>query len=133
MKIIKMRYSIEPRDRIYVKGYGFLSFAKNMGKNLSNKYGQKLLDSAKKSTTDAIKTTSKRAIQKTVEATRDLIGNKIADKITSVSKESTKELPNNETKEEIERATPKKRNISPEERQQIITELRLVPKKDVYF
>ena len=44
MKIIKMRYSIEPRDRIYVKGYGFLSFAKNMGKNLSNKYGQKLLD-----------------------------------------------------------------------------------------
>ena len=44
---IKMRYSIEPRDRIYVKGYGFLSFAKNMGKNLINKYGQKLLDSAK--------------------------------------------------------------------------------------
>ena len=48
MKIIKMRYSIEPWDRIYLKGYGFLSFAKNMGKNLSNKYGQKLLDSAKK-------------------------------------------------------------------------------------
>ena len=38
-----MRYLIEPRDRIYVKGYGFLSFAKNIGKNLSNKYGQKLL------------------------------------------------------------------------------------------
>ena len=64
-----MRYSIEPRDRIYVKGYGFLSFAKNMGthatktaKNLSNKYGQKLLDNAKKSATDAIKTASKRAI-----------------------------------------------------------------------
>ena len=43
-----MRYSTELRDRIYVKGYGFLSFAKNMGKNLSDKYGQKLLDSAKK-------------------------------------------------------------------------------------
>ena len=57
-----MRYSVEPRDRICVKGYGFLSFAKNIGKNLSNKYGQKLLDSAKKSTTDAIKTTPKRAI-----------------------------------------------------------------------
>ena len=56
-----MRYSIEPRDRIHVKGYGFLSFAKNMGKSLSNKYGQKLLDSAKTSTTDAIKTASKRA------------------------------------------------------------------------
>ena len=58
-----MRYSIESRDRIYVKEYGFLSFTKNMGKNLSNKYGQKLLDSAKKSTKDAIKTASKRAIQ----------------------------------------------------------------------
>ena len=89
---IKMRYSIEPRDRIYVKGYGFLSFAKNMGKNLSNKYGQKLLDSAKKSTIDAIKTASKRAIQKTAPATGDLIGNKIVDKITSVSKKSPKEL-----------------------------------------
>ena len=33
-----MRYSIEPRDRRYVKEYGFLSFAKNIGKNLSNKY-----------------------------------------------------------------------------------------------
>ena len=49
-----MRYSIKPRGRIYVKGYGFLYFAKNMGKSLSNKYGQKLLDSAKKSTTDVI-------------------------------------------------------------------------------
>ena len=37
-----MRYSTEPRDRIYVKGYGFLSFAKNKGKNFSNKYGQKI-------------------------------------------------------------------------------------------
>ena len=59
-----MRYSIEQRDRIYVKEYGFLSFTKNMGKSLSNKHGRKLLNSAKKSTTDAIKTASKRAIQK---------------------------------------------------------------------
>ena len=50
-----MRYLTEPRDRIYVKEYGFLSFTRNMGKNLRNKYSQKLLDSAKKSTTDAIK------------------------------------------------------------------------------
>ena len=42
-----MRYSIKPWERTYVRGYGFLSFAKNMGKNLINKYGQKLLDSAK--------------------------------------------------------------------------------------
>ena len=90
MKIIKMRYSIEPRDRIYVKGYGVLSFA-NMGKNLSNKYGQKPFDSAKKSKADAIKTASKREIQKTAEATGDLIGSKIVDKITSASnKKSTK-------------------------------------------
>ena len=59
-----MRYSIEPKDRVYVKGYGFLSFAKNMGKNLSNKYGQKLLDSAKKSTTDAIKLLQKEQFKK---------------------------------------------------------------------
>ena len=57
-----------------------------MGKNLSNKNGQKLLNNGIAFTTDAIKTVSKRAIQKTAEATSDLIGNKIADKITSVSK-----------------------------------------------
>ena len=53
-----MRYSIEPKDRIYVKGYGFLSFAKNIVKNLSNKDDQKLLNSAKKLATVAIKTAS---------------------------------------------------------------------------
>ena len=91
-----MRYSIEPRDIIYVEGYGFLSFAKNMSKSLSNKYGQKLLHNAKNFTTDAIKTAPKRAIQKTAEVTGDLIGNKNADKITSVSKKkSVKELQNN--------------------------------------
>ena len=84
-----MRYSIEPRDRVYVKGYGFMSFAKNM----SNKYGKKLVDTAKKSAADAIKSASKRAIQKTAKATGDLVGNKIADKITSASKKSTKKLP----------------------------------------
>ena len=120
---MKIRYSIEPRDRIYVKEYGLLSFAKNMDKNLGSKYGQKLLDSAKKSTSDAIKTASKRAIQKTVEATGDLIWNKIADKTTSVSKKSSKELQNNEAPEEIK--IPKERYISPEKRQQIIDELRL--------
>ena len=121
-----MRYSVEPENRIYIKGYGFLSFAKNMGKNLSNKYGQKLLDTAKKSTTDAIKTASKRAIQKIAEATGNLIGNKITDKITSHSKNSSKELPKDETKVNIEKATTKKRYISPEERQKIIDELRRV-------
>ena len=105
-----------------------MSFAKNMGKNLSSKYGQKLLDSAKKFTTGVIKTASKSAIKKTLEATGDLIGNKIADKMTSVSKKSTKELQNNETEENRDSPndTPKKRYISPDERPQIIDELRLV-------
>ena len=86
MKIIKMRYSIKPKDRIYVTGYGFLSFAKNMGKSLSNRLGQKHFDSAKKYTTDAIKTAWKREIKKVAEWTGDFISNKIADKITSASK-----------------------------------------------
>ena len=81
---------------------GFLSFAKNMGTQLSSKYGQKLLDSAKKSTTDVIKTASKRAIQKTAEATDNLIGNKIAAKITSGSKKSSTCSQNNEANDESE-------------------------------
>ena len=64
---IKLEYSTEHKDRIYVKRYEFLSFTKNMGKNLSNRYNQKLVDRDKKSTTDTIKTGSKRAIQKTAE------------------------------------------------------------------
>ena len=116
-----MRCSIEPRNRIYVKGYGFMSFARSM----SNKYGKKLVDTTKKSATDAIKTASKRAIQKTAEATGDLIGNKIAHKITSISK---KKSDNNNNNDDVELTTPKKRYISPEERQQIIDELRLIPK-----
>ena len=55
----------------------------------------------------------------------DLIGNKIADKITSDSKKkSTKELLNDEREEDMEITAHKKRYISPEERQQIINELR---------
>ena len=80
-------------------------FAKNIGKNLSNEYGQKLIDSAKNSTADAIKTASKIKIQKTAEATGGLMENKIADKITSASKKSPKELQNDKT--ETGKARPK--------------------------
>ena len=66
-----MRYSVEPKFRKYVKGHGFLSFAKKIG----NKYGKKLMDTATKTGIDAAKTTSKRVVQKTAEATGDLIGN----------------------------------------------------------
>ena len=82
-----MRYSIEP------------------------KYSQKLLDSAKKSTTDLIKTASKREIERTAEATSDLIVHKIADKITYVSKKSSQST----VKCEVE--IPKERYISPKRRQ----------------
>ena len=111
-----------------------------MGKILSNKYGEKLLNSAKQSTIDAIKTASKRAIHKTAEATGDLIRNKVADIIPSVSKKNSatelhsKELhDNDEIKEDVEIDAPKKRCISPEERKQIIEEWRLVPKKCVWI
>ena len=99
-----------------------MSFARSV----SNKYGKKLVDTAKKSAADAIKTASKRAIQKTAEATGDLVGNKIADKITSISKKSTNKLL--AIDEDAELTTHKKRYISPKERQEIIDELKLVPK-----
>ena len=82
-----------------------------MGTHLSNKYSQKPLDSARKSTTDALKTASKRAIQKTTEATGDLIGNKMVDEITSASK-SYKKLHSQNNLDETD--IPKERYISPE-------------------
>ena len=110
--LYKMRYSIEPRDRIYVKGYGFMPFARSM----SNKFEKKLVDTAKKPTTDAIKPASKRAIQKTAEATGDLIGNKIADKITSISSNKKKSdnnsnsnNNNNNNNNNVKLTTPKKK------------------------
>ena len=74
------RYSVQARDRIFAKCYGFLSFAKNMGKtiskNLSGKHSQKILDHAKQSAIDALKTPSKRVIQKRAAAIGDVIGKK---------------------------------------------------------
>ena len=55
----------------------------NASKNLGGKYSQKLIDHAKQSATDALKTIPKRAIYKTIETTGDLIENKIADSKTS--------------------------------------------------
>ena len=106
-----MGYSIEPKFTKYVKGYGFLSFAKNFG----NKYGKKLMDTATKTRKNATKTASKRVVQKTAKATVDLIGNEIADKITSIGKPKEKQ-----EMKEIEEIY-----IPPEKRQQIIDDLRL--------
>ena len=100
-----MRHSLEPEYRKYVKGYGFLSFARNFwgkyGKNLMNtaiktgtnfnsKYGKKLTDTAIKTGKDFATIAGKKIVHKSAEATGDLIGNKIADKITSMGR--SKEL-----------------------------------------
>ena len=60
-----MRYSLEPKNRNYVQGYGFLLFAKIIGE----KYRKKLMDTATKTGIDAAKTASKRVIRKSSEAT----------------------------------------------------------------
>ena len=106
-----MRYSTEERFRKYVKGYGFLSLAKKFG----NKYGNKLMDTATKTGIDAAKTASKRVVQKTGEATGDLIEKKIADAITSIGKPKEKD----KTKEIEEIYVPL------EKTQQIIDDLKL--------
>ena len=103
------------------------NIGKNISKNLSGKYSpgmlamrQKLLDYGKKLATDALKTPSKRVIQKTSEVT----GDKIANRITKVSKNSQQN--NSETvTNEHDKEMLKKRYISSEERQEILDELRL--------
>ena len=128
-----MRYSIEPRERRYVKGYGFMSFARNFGnkygkklmntvKNFNSKYGKKVTDTAIKTGKDFATIDGKKIVHKSPEATGDLIGNEIADKITSASKKShNEEIQSNEVNNEI----PKERYISPKERQKLIDELKL--------
>ena len=76
-----MRYSIEPRERRYIKGYRFMSFARNF----SDKYSKSLMDKGIDVSKKFAKTAGKKILKET-KATGDLIGNKIADKITSASK-----------------------------------------------
>ena len=102
-----------------------MSFARNLGtyatkvaKNVRNKYGQKLGNSAKKSATDALKIAGKRAIQKTAESSGDLVDIFIADEITSISKTPTSEPHSNVVSNEI----PKERYISPQKRQKVVDE-----------
>ena len=104
-----MRYSIEPRERRYAKGYGFMSFARNF----SDKYSKSLMDLSKTFT----KTAGKKILKETAKATGDLIGNKIADKITT--------KPSKKSHDEVINGIPKERYISPKERQKIIDELKL--------
>ena len=106
-----MRYSIEPRERRYVKGYGFLSFARNF----NDKYGKSLKDASK----TLAKTAGKEILKETAKATGDLIGNKIADKITAKPSKKSHD-------DEVINGMSKERYISPKERQKTIDELRLI-------
>ena len=140
-----MRHSLEPEYRKYVKGYGFLLFARNFGdkygKKLMNtaiktgtsfnsKYGKKLTDTAIKIGKDFATIAGKKIVHKSAEATGDLIGNKIADKITSMgrSKElgfaakprSKKEKDETNIMEETQEVY-----IPPEKRKQTIKDLKL--------
>ena len=67
-----MTYSTGPKYRKYVKGYSFLSFARKLG----DKYSKNVMDIIIKTWIDAAKTASDWVVQKTAEATGDLIGNK---------------------------------------------------------
>ena len=97
-----MRYSIEPRERRYVKGYGFMSFARNF----NAKYSKSLMDLSK----TFAKTAGDKILKETAKATGDLIGNKIADKITA--------KPHNRDK--VINGIPKERYISPKERKKLL-------------
>ena len=110
-----MCYSIEPRERRYVKGYGFMSFAGNF----SDRYSKSLMDKGIDVSKTFAKTAGKKILKETAKAIEDLIGNKIADKITG--KLSKKSQP-----DEVINGIPKERYISPKERQKIIDELKLV-------
>ena len=125
-----MRYSLEPRYRRYVQGEGFISFAKNIGNkygrklfdksidvgiSMKNKYGKKILDNSLSAGKDFVKIAGKKVLTKSAEATGDLIGNKIADKITKSTR--------NKEQKEDDRIMEETQEliIPPEKREQIET------------
>ena len=130
-----MRYSLQPKYRKYVQDHGFLSFARTFGnkygKKLVNtgissakkisprKYGKKIIDTTKKEWVNFGKIVDKRILTKSAEATGDLIGNNIADKITSLGNKSKNEK-SKEQQEQEEIIIPS------EKRQRIIDDLRLL-------
>ena len=90
-----MRHSLEPEYRKYVKGYGFLYFARNFrdkyGESIINsKNVKKLMDGATKTSKDFAKIAGNKIIHKSAEATGDLVGNKIAEKLLQWVKRESK-------------------------------------------
>ena len=129
-----MGHSLEPRYRKYVQGQGFMSFAKNIGnkygkklfdksmdvsKKYGNKYGNKLLDNSISAGKDFAKIAGKKVLTKSAEATGDMIGNKITDRITKSSR--------NKAQKEDDRIMEETQEliIPPEKREQIIRDLKL--------
>ena len=129
-----MRYSLEPSYRRYVQGQRFMFFAKNIGnkygrklfgksidvgKSMKKKYGKKILDSSLRAGKDFAKIAGKKILTKSAEATGDLIGNKIADRITKSSR-------NKDQKEDDRIMEETQELIIPtEKREQIIRDLKL--------
>ena len=129
-----MRYSLEPGYRRYVQGHEFMSFAKNIGnkygrkifdknidvgKSMKNKYGRKILDKSMDAGKDFAKIAGKKVLTKSAEATGDLIGNKIADKITKSTRNKAQKEDNGIMEETQEILIP------PEKREQIIRDVKL--------
>ena len=129
-----MRYSLERSYRRYVQGQRFMSFAKNIGnkygrklfdksidvgKKMSNKYGRKILDKTMDAGKDFAKIAGKKVLHKRAEATGEMIGNKIADRVTRSSR--------NKAQKEDDRITEETQEliIPPEKRKQIIRDLKL--------
>ena len=127
-----MRYSLEPRYRRYVQRQGFMSFARNIGnkygknifdksidvgKSMEKKYGKKILDNILSAGKDFAKIAGKKVLTKSAEATGDLIGNKIADRITKSSRNKKEDDRIMEETQEL--------IIPPEIREQIIRDPKL--------
>ena len=119
-----MRYSLELHYKRCVEGQGFMSFARNIGnkygkKIFDKKYGKKMLDYSLSAGKDFAKIAGKKVLTKSAEATGDLIGNKIADRITKSAR--------NKEQKEDDRIMEETQEIiiPPEKREQIIRDLKL--------
>ena len=116
-----MRYSIEARERRYVKEYRFMSFARNF----SDKYSKSLMDKGIDVSKTFAKTAGKKILKETAKATGDLISNKTADKVTANPSPKDATSASKKSHDKVNNEIPKERYISPKERQKIIDELKL--------
>ena len=80
-----MKKFLQSRVGIYVKSYEFLSFAKDMSKNVNSKYKQRFVDTTNNLAKDALNISSQRALQNATTAAGDVVGNKIEEKLVSAA------------------------------------------------